>query len=291
MSKLHDIPIVTVGPGSQPTEDDGAELEYIDLPHEITTFQRPHIPEPEEVEDLQGAREAMEWLKQALASYQPGAEPLIANLAALDEANLELVNQIMGDGEVSVSYAGVVRARMQESVLAGVWRTFYLDADDKLLHDLIEVADVPYLVRLPAHQTPPRSRPLTEVEVPPEVMNAMAILAELEEQRHRVGPGDDAHVINLTLLPLSPADVAFLEQTLGRGPVDLLSRGYGSCRVSSTTIPNIWWVRFFNSMNKVILDTIEVVDVPQVARAASEDIADSQQRLHDILEPYWKQMA
>lgn len=291
MSKLHDIPIVTVGPGSQPTEDDGAELEYIDLPHEITTFQRPHIPEPEEVEDLQGAREAMTWLKQALASYQPGAEPLIANLAALDEANLELVNQIMGDGEVSVSYAGVVRARMQESVLAGVWRTFYLDADDKLLHDLIEVADVPYLVRLPAHQTPPRSRPLTEVDLPPEVMNAMAILAELEEQRHRVGPGDDAHVINLTLLPLSPADVAFLEQTLGRGPVDLLSRGYGSCRVSSTTIPNIWWVRFFNSMNKVILDTIEVVDVPQVARAASEDIADSQQRLHDILEPYWKQMA
>ncbi len=290
MGKIHDIPIVSVGPGSQPAESDGAELEYIDLPREISTFRRPHIPEPEEVEDLQGAREAMEWLKQALARYEPGAEPLIANLAALDEANLELVNQIMGDGEVSVSYSGVVRARMQESVLAGVWRTFYLDDEDKLLHDLIEVADVPYLVRLPAHQTPPRSRSLTEIEVPPDVMNAMAILTELEEHRHRVAPGDDAHVINLTLLPLSQGDVAFLEQALGNGPVDLLSRGYGSCRVSSTSIPNIWWVRFFNSMNKLILDTIEVVDVPKVACAAREDIADSRQRLSEILEPYWRQM-
>jgi hydrogenase-1 operon protein HyaF len=291
MAKIHDIPIVTVGPGSQPTEDDGAELEYIDLPREISTFQRPHIPEPEEVEDLQGAREAMEWLKQALASYEPGAEPQIANLAALDKENLELVNQIMGDGEVSVTYSGLVRAKMQESVLAGVWRTFYMDQEDRLLHDLIEVADVPYLVRLPAHQTPQRSRPLTEIEVPPDVMNAMAILAELEEHRHRIGPGDDAHVINLTLLPLSPADVAFLEQTLGSGPVDLLSRGYGSCRVTSTSIPNIWWVRFLNSMNKLILDTIEVVDVPRVACAAREDLADSRQRLNDILEPYWQQMS
>jgi hydrogenase-1 operon protein HyaF len=291
MVKLSDIPVVSVGKGSQPEEADGAELEYIDLPKEISTFQRPYIPEPEEVEHLQGARQAMEWLKQALAEYTPGSEPLIANLAGLDEANTELVNQIMGDGEVSISYSGVVRAKMQESVLAGVWRTLYLDADDRILHDLIEVADVPYLVRLPAHQSTPRTRPLTDVEIPTGVMNAMAILAELEEQRLNQSANDEPHVINLTLLPLSPADVAFLEQTLGRGPVDLLSRGYGSCRVSSTSIPNIWWVRFFNSMNKLILDTIEVVDVPGVACAAAEDIADSRLRLLEILEPYWQEMS
>ena len=36
----------------------------------------------------------------------------------------------------------------------------------------------------------------------------------------------------------------------------------------------------------MILNTIEIVDVPQVAKAAAEDIEDSAKRLRDILQDY-----
>ena len=49
---LRDIPVVTVGPGSQPKEDDGSQLEYIALPKEMSRYTMPDTPEPEEVADL-----------------------------------------------------------------------------------------------------------------------------------------------------------------------------------------------------------------------------------------------
>ena len=53
--KLKDIPIVPLGPGSQPEESDGQQLSYIDMPNDMATFQRPHVPEPDSVADLDGA--------------------------------------------------------------------------------------------------------------------------------------------------------------------------------------------------------------------------------------------
>ena len=57
--KLRDIPVVPLGPGSQPEESDGAQLEYIAMPSGMNTYERPYTPEPDEVRDLLGAREAM----------------------------------------------------------------------------------------------------------------------------------------------------------------------------------------------------------------------------------------
>ena len=68
-----------------------------------------------------------DWLRQALAAYRVGGEPWIADISPLDAANRELVNQILGEGEVSLKYTDTVKVSMQESVLAGIWRTFYLD--------------------------------------------------------------------------------------------------------------------------------------------------------------------
>jgi hydrogenase-1 operon protein HyaF len=62
-----------------------------------------------------------------------------------------------------------------------------------------------------------------------------------------------------------------------------LSRGYGNCRITSTRLANVWWVQYFNSMDKMILNTIEVVDIPEVARAAKEDFEESAERLGEWL--------
>ena len=288
--KLRDIPIVAPGPGSQPEEPDGAQLEYIDMPKGINTYSAPDTPEAEEVRDLLGAKEAMDWLLNALGQYEPEGSPLMANITRLDERNRDLVNQILGDGEVSAKYTGVVRARMQEAVLAGVWRTFYLDEAGNVTNDLVEVADVPYLIRMPASRDSDPLARLRNLQPPDDVMNAMPIITEVWDHAEQFPITGKSHSINLTLLPLSQEDIAFLESALGQGPIDLLSRGYGDCRVRSTAIPNVWWVRFYNSMGTVVLDTLEIIDVPGVACAALEDIRDSRKRLEEIVAPYWKEI-
>jgi hydrogenase-1 operon protein HyaF len=95
-------------------------------------------------------------------------------------------------------------------------------------------------------------------------------------------------VINLTLLPVTPEDLDHLALALGEGPVSILSRGYGNCRIRATAVPGAWWVQYFNSMDQIILNTIEVVSIPEVALAAREDYEDSAERLAEwiaTLEP------
>jgi len=115
-------------------------------------------------------------------------------------------------------------------------------------------------------------------------MNARPVVEELRYHARTYTRGSPAHVVNLSLLPFGPADHMGLDSLLGEGPVAILSRGFGNCRITSTQATNIWRVRFYNTMNTVILDTIEVVDIPEAARAAQEDLEDSRQRLAELLE-------
>ncbi len=283
---LKDIPIVGIGPGSQPAEKDGAELDYIDMPREMTAYHRPLLPEPDDIRHLTAALQTAEWLEKALAGYHPGDEPVAADISGLDEHSRDLMNQLLGEGEVSDQYTGAFRARVQESVLAGVWRSFYLDEEDRPVRDVIEVSDVPLLARLTGKSDARGIPDLAAVQAPPEIMNAPPILTEISDRLEQRQPGEKAHVINLTLLPLSPDDVDFLDQVLGKGPLSMLSRGYGDCTITSTAVPDVWWVRYFNSTGKLILNTLEIVDIPLVACAAPEDIQASAERLKDLLEPY-----
>jgi hydrogenase-1 operon protein HyaF len=92
-----------------------------------------------------------------------------------------------------------------------------------------------------------------------------------------------SHVVNLSLLPVTPEDIGFLDHHLGTGRVLMLSRGYGNCRISNTRLRNCWRVVYYNSMDKVILNTVEVVDMPEVAMAAAEDLRDSFERLQEVM--------
>ncbi len=85
-------------------------------------------------------------------------------------------------------------------------------------------------------------------------------------------------------MPHTPEDLAYLSAKLGPGPLTILSRGYGNCRISATGLRNCWWVQHFNSDDRLILNTLEVVDVPAAALAAREDIEDSAARLVEILD-------
>lgn len=280
---INEIPVRIVGPGSQP--DSGQNLRYIDMPQDMATFSAPTIPDPEDVSHLVGARETMRWLGAALASHRPGGEPVLANLTGLGSEDRELVNQILGEGEVSIVRGGESPARCQESVLAGVWRTLYFDDDERVVCDLLEVAATPHLLAAPCEGVEIDASPPDNAD---EVLNALPILVELQAHVASATGKGRQHAINLSLLPLSEADIAFLVDRLGRGPVEILSRGYGNCEVTSTGTPGVWWVRYYNSVGTVILNSLEVTAVPEVVTAADEDLRDSSERLRRILSAYWQ---
>ena len=278
------IPIVPMGPGSQPDEADGVELDILQLPSGMSTYAAPPLPEPEQVEDLTQAKHCLNELLGLLQGYRNSWTASQLDLIDLDGADLELIDQVLGEGEVSLVFAGDRRVRIQESVLAGVWRIRIDDAEGRRLQDLVEVAPIPRLIRESTFESASERVGMEARYIPQGVLNAPPLLAEINDKLAL--PGGEPHVINLTLLPQTEQDLAFLGERLGRGPVTILSRGYGNCRITSTATRHVWWVQYFNSQDRNILNSLEITPVPEVACAAPEDIRDSAERLAEILELY-----
>ncbi len=286
------IPLVNMtGPGSQPEDE---ELDYLTMPRGMATYQPPPLPEPKE---LVGHDAAVRVLTELLSTLQAAirgetVEPV--QLAGLAPDDLRLINQVLGEGEVSAQVMAAPGAtgangvgvpalvQMQEAVFAGVWRVLERQCDG-VLHDRIEVGAIPAVLKQEArkdavcgHQPDPAP--------PAGVMNAPTLLQELHDQRQQWRAGMPAHLVNLSLLPLSLEDVGFMDQQLGMGRVLILSRGYGNCRITSTRVANTWRVVYYNSQDAMILNSVEVVDMPEVACAAHEDLVDSALRLEEVLE-------
>ena len=283
------IPAGAVGPGTQPDEVDGAELTYLAMPGAMQTYRQPLLPEPEEVAGLTAGIWQLSALQHLLGGYCIGALPQVMDMRTLDAANLRLIEDSLGEGEVSIRYddparSGVGRTTAQETRLAGVWRVRVIADDGRIERDVLEISDVPGFVRDAAF-----SGARSAIELPnhwPEgVMNAPGVLAELNQCVAKRLDDDDepTHIINLTLLPQTEQDLGYLNGQLGAGTISILSRGYGNCRVTSTGLRDVWWVQFYNSDDRLILNTLEITDVPEAVLAAQEDIDDSAERLREIL--------
>lgn len=278
-----DIPVI--GEGSQPGVDGDENFNFTESPGAMHTYDRPLIPEPEEVENLSIAKSMLAKLLTTIETYKAGDPAVVFDISDMDVANVDLINQVFNEGEVSVLYQSDASVQIQESVLTGIWRIRVNDEAGKPISDKIEVGDIPSIVR---EKTFTDSTPIdTKLDnLPENVLNAPPLVIELAEKMEEWKKGDIHYVINLTLLPLSTEDLNFLGERLGVGPITILSRGYGNCRIGSTSKKNIWWVKYFNSEDKLILNTIEVIDIPEVATAAPEDLEDSAERLREILEVY-----
>jgi hydrogenase-1 operon protein HyaF len=272
------IPIVAIGPGSQPDEE---PLNYIASPGEMAVFRRPAPRAPASAEAIAGARELLGELLQRMAGSAGGVQRCCLSLLDVDPQVVAEVNELLGHGEVSVLLAPPWSAHIQESAFPGIWRTQVYGPGRALLVDDVEAGPFPRIVsEALANATAPARVP----GVPgPEVMNAPALLAELQAASAACRPGSEAHIINLTLLPVTPEDLEWLAGELGWGPVTILSRGYGNCRITATALPHTWWVQYFNSTDQLILNTLEVVDVPVAALAADEDVLESMGRLSEWL--------
>ncbi|ABF08175.1 hydrogenase expression/formation protein [Cupriavidus metallidurans] len=280
--KAFPIPVVALGPGTQ-TEDE--HLDYLPMPKDMDTYRAPMLPEPEEIAGRTAAREALAQVLALLDQAAEGAPGGQVGLLSLSPEDRQLVNQVMGEGEASAivrEESSSLEVRIQESVFAGVWRIMSFNGS-VLVDDVIEVGPVPMQLRITADEDAESLYRPWRGLLPANVQNAPLLVEEIRDQIARWQPGQPPHVVNLTLLPVTPEDIAYLDHQLGTGRVLLLSRGYGNCRITNTRHPHCWRVVYYNSMDSVILNTVEVVDMPEVAMAAPEDLRDSHERLADVL--------
>jgi hydrogenase-1 operon protein HyaF len=269
------LPPVGFGPGSQPPDGDD-ELTYMSMPQDMRTFA-PRIPEVENPGLFGPAFDLLAAFSAACGEVAGGAAPVSFDLAGLDAANRRLIAETLGEGEVSIRMHGVPAVAAQESVFAGLWILKGAGVDRA------EVAPVPTLARERAFAAR-RPATLALAARRPGVVNAPSLLAELMDKSLGYRPGQEIHVVNLTLLPHTEEDLAWLDEALGEGAVTILSRGYGNCRITATAQAHVWRVQFYNSMDVLILDTFEVTAMPEVVLAAAEDLADSAGRLREVLE-------
>lgn len=276
------LPVRMVGPGSQPDEDEA--LQCLEMPRGMNTFEMPRVPESASATATTIARDALAGFLASLGQWNPadGRPGPRLDLTGLAPPALDVVNQVLGEGEVAIRVRGTPAFRIQESVFTGLWRVCTLDGDGRLAADWLEAAPLPIAAIEAAHNAAAAQLPV--VDVPAGAMNSPALLAEIAGQMATRRPGAAAHVINLTLLPMAPDDHVVLAAALPVGPVAIISRGFGNCRISSTGARNVWRVQYFNNMNTLILDTIEVVTMPEVALAAAEDLEDSRVRLAELIE-------
>ncbi len=257
------IPVVpfkpSLGPGSQPVDDE--VLVTLDVPNDVHAYRPPQseLDAPPEV-----AGPALDFLRELLATLRESesllTQPRRFSLLGYPPAVRAEINELLGEGEVAVMSAAGLRA--QETAFTGIWRVRGEGIDD------VEASAFPLALRELAMA---RTLPPEAAAPPPGLMNAPALYHEIRSLSGIWRAGKPARVINLSLLPATPDDLAWLDEELGRISFSVLSRGFGNCRITATAHPYVWWVQYFNNMEKLILNSIEIVDMPAVALAAAED--------------------
>ena len=226
--------------------------------------------------DIQSALEAL--------ATGDGAGKILP-LDGFSDEDRALLTEALGDGEVQIALGGEPDYQIHETVLPGVWRGRATGRNGACLADWIEVAEVPGILR-EAARTLCLARFEPPSEAPDGAMNVLPVLAEIAARMEAWRDGQPNHVMNFTLLPMTETDTEFLTETLGRLPLSIVSSGYGRCRVGATHYANVWSVQYLNAMDTIILDTLEIGDVPVSVRAAREDFEDSAERLREIREAY-----
>lgn len=257
---------------------DDPECRYVAMPQGMQTYSKPSL---HEWQNNGFGAELLGVLEQSLATCVRGGTPGVIGLTACDAGTLRFVDEVLGEGEVSALVdAPPVRLLIRESVVPGIWRVRQLQAE-ALQREYLETGPVPRAL-LEWAQAIHGDGATVEPDVFPQgLMNAPALTHEIFAKAAAYASGGE-ETLNLSLLPMSPADLDFLVSTLGLAGVSILSKGYGDCRISLTRLPNVWWVQHFNSTDQLILNTLEITAMPAVAMAAKEDLEDALARIGEM---------
>lgn len=103
--------------------------------------------------------------------------------------------------------------------------------------------------------------------------NAAPLLRELLEMLRRLLDAGEPSAIDLSALPLTPADLEWLRERLGEGEVAASLQASGESTFAETACPGVWWVTHRNELGAVTSQFIEVALVPELVRTHPGDVA------------------
>ena len=109
--------------------------------------------------------------------------------------------------------------------------------------------------------------------------NAPPLLRELLELVRRLLETSESSAIDLSALPLTPADLDWLREKLGEGEIAVTLQASGESTLNETACPGVWWVTHHNEQGAVTSQFIEVAFVPELVKAHPQDVALGQETL------------
>ena len=102
--------------------------------------------------------------------------------------------------------------------------------------------------------------------------NAPPLLHELHGMLRRLLDTGASSAIDLSALPLTPADLDWLRDRLGSGEVTVSLQANGESTLDETACSGIWWVTHRNPQGAVVAQLLEVAFVPELLRTQPEDV-------------------
>jgi hydrogenase-1 operon protein HyaF len=113
--------------------------------------------------------------------------------------------------------------------------------------------------------------------------NAPPLLRELSELLRRLLEAGESSAIDLSALPLTPADLDWLREKLGAGEIAVTLQANGESTLNETACPGVWWVTHHNEQGAVMSQFIEVAFVPELVKAHPQDVAIGQESLELLI--------
>lgn len=125
--------------------------------------------------------------------------------------------------------------------------------------------------------------PIHVINAPPGELgltgNAQPLLRELLEMVNRLLETGEASAIDLSALPLTPADLDWLRERLGQGEIAIALQASGESTLAETACSGVWWVTHRNEQGAVASQFIEVAFVPEMVKAHPQDVAVGREQL------------
>ena len=102
--------------------------------------------------------------------------------------------------------------------------------------------------------------------------NALPLLHELAEGVRRLLESGETAAIDLSALPLTPADLDWLRDKLGQGEIAVTLNARGESTFNETACPGVWWVTHYHENGAIIAQFIEVTFVPELVKSHPQDV-------------------
>ena len=106
-----------------------------------------------------------------------------------------------------------------------------------------------------------------------------AMLRELDAALQAYLADGKTHVIDLAILPPDSADRVALQHVLGAGEIEVRINALGTSLLRETGFAGVWWVRHEDGNGKLLCESLEVTDEPEIVRAYRTDIQAASARL------------